>query len=106
MPLSAWNSQQVTNEKFIMVTFIILLNVKSNKITEIAEQLADLPEISEVYSVTGNYDLVVIVRTRSNDDVAELVTNRLGMIDGIEQTDTMLAFKAFSKHDLESMFSI
>ena len=89
-----------------MVTFIILLNVKSSRITEIAEQLADLPEISEVYSVTGNYDLVVIVRTRSNDDVAELVTNRLGQIDGIEKTDTMLAFKAFSKHDLESMFSL
>ena len=89
-----------------MVTFIILLNVKSNRITEIAEQLADMPEISEVYSVTGNYDLVVIVRTRSNDDVAELVTNRLGLIDSIEQTDTMLAFKTFSKHDLESMFSI
>ena len=89
-----------------MVTFIILLNVQSNKITEIAEQLAGLPEISEVYSVTGNYDLVVIVRTRSNDEVAELVTKRLGKIDGIEQTDTMLAFKAFSQHDLESMFSI
>jgi DNA-binding Lrp family transcriptional regulator len=89
-----------------MVTFIILLNVRSNKITEIAEQLADMPEISEVYSVTGNYDLVAIVRTRSNDDVAELVTNRLGPIEGIEQTDTMLAFKTFSKHDLESMFSI
>jgi DNA-binding Lrp family transcriptional regulator len=89
-----------------MVTFIILLNVRSNKITEIAEQLADMPEISEVYSVTGNYDLVAIVRTRSNDDVAELVTNSLGPIEGIEQTDTMLAFKTFSKHDLESMFSI
>jgi DNA-binding Lrp family transcriptional regulator len=89
-----------------MVTFIILLNVRSNKITEIAEQLADMPEISEVYSVTGNYDLVAIVRTRSNDDVAELVTNRLGPIEGIEQTDTMLAFKTFSRHDLESMFSI
>ena len=89
-----------------MVTFIILLNVKSNRITAIAEQLADMSEISEVYSVTGNYDLVVIVRTRSNDDVAELVTNKLGPIEGIEQTDTMLAFKTFSKHDLESMFSI
>jgi DNA-binding Lrp family transcriptional regulator len=89
-----------------MVTFIILLNVRSNRITEIAEQLADMPEITEVYSVTGNYDLVAIVRTRSNDDVAELVTNRLGPIEGIEQTDTMLAFKTFSKHDLESMFSI
>jgi DNA-binding Lrp family transcriptional regulator len=89
-----------------MVTFIILLNVKSNRITAIAEHLAEMPEISEVYSVTGNYDLVVIVRTRSNDDVAELVTNKLAPIEGIEQTDTMLAFKAFSKHDLESMFSI
>ena len=89
-----------------MVTFIILLDVRNDKITEIAEQLAAMPEISEVYSVTGNYDLVVIVRTRSNDDVAELVTNRLGPIEGIEQTDTMLAFKTFSRHDLESMFSI
>ena len=89
-----------------MVTFIILLDVRNDKITEIAEQLAAMPEISEVYSVTGNYDLVVIVRTHSNDDVAELVTNRLGPIEGIEQTDTMLAFKTFSRHDLESMFSI
>ena len=89
-----------------MVTFIILLNVKSNKITEIAEELADMQEISEVYSVTGLYDLVVIVRTKTNDDVAELVTNHIGKIEGIEKTDTMLAFKTFSRHDLESMFSI
>lgn len=89
-----------------MVTFIILFNVRKNRITEIAEQLAEMSEISEVYSVTGLYDLVAIVRTRNNDEVAELVTNRLGTIDGIEKTDTMLAFKAYSKHDLESMFSI
>ena len=89
-----------------MVTFIILLNVKSNRITDIAEQLADMREISEVYSVTGLYDLVVIVRSKTNDDVAELVNNQIGMIEGIEKTDTMLAFKTFSKHDLESMFSI
>jgi DNA-binding Lrp family transcriptional regulator len=89
-----------------MVTFIILLNVKSNKITAIAEELASIPEISEVYSVTGIYDLVAIVRTKTNDDVAELVTNRMGTIKGIKKTDTMLAFKAFSQHDLEAMFSI
>jgi DNA-binding Lrp family transcriptional regulator len=89
-----------------MVTFIILLNVKSNRITDIAEQLADMREISEVYSVTGLYDLVVIVRSKTNDDVAELVNNQIGMIEGIEKTDTMLAFKTFSQHDLESMFSI
>jgi len=89
-----------------MVTFIILLNVKSNKVTGIAEELASIPEISEVYSVTGIYDLVAIVRTKTNDDVAELVTNRMGSIKGIKKTDTMLAFKAFSQHDLEAMFSI
>ena len=89
-----------------MVTFIILFNVRKDRITAIAEELAEIPEISEVYSVTGIYDLVAIVRTRTNDDVAELVTNRLGTIDGIEETDTMLAFKAYSQHDLESMFSI
>ena len=89
-----------------MVTFIILLNVKSNKIVEIAEELASIPEISEVYSVTGIYDLVAIVRTKTNDDVAELVANRMGSIKGIKKTDTMLAFKAFSQHDLEAMFSI
>jgi DNA-binding Lrp family transcriptional regulator len=89
-----------------MVTFIILLNVKSKKITAIAEELASIPEISEVYSVTGIYDLVAIVRTKTNDDVAELVANRMGAIKGIKKTDTMLAFKAFSQHDLEAMFSI
>ena len=89
-----------------MVTFIVLINVKKNRITEVAEQLADMAEISEVYSVTGIYDLVAIVRTKTNDEVAEMVTNRFGTISGIKKTDTMLAFKTFSKHDLESMFSI
>ena len=89
-----------------MVTFIILLKVKRNRINAIAEQLAEMPEISEVYSVTGIYDLVVIVRTRSNDDVAALVADKLGPIKGIRETDTMLAFKAYSQHDLEAMFSI
>lgn len=89
-----------------MVTFIILMNVKRDRITDLAEHMASLPEVSEVYSVTGNYDLVAVVRAKTNDDVAELVTRRLGSIEGIEKTDTMLAFKAYSRHDLESMFSI
>ena len=66
-----------------MVTFIILLKVKRKKINEVAEQMAEMPEISEVYSVTGIYDLVAIVRTRSNDDVADLVADKLGPIKGI-----------------------
>lgn len=89
-----------------MVTSLILLNVKRNKVNDIAELLTNINGISEVYSVTGNYDLVAMARVKTNDDLADLVTSKLAEIDGIEKTDTMLAFKAYSKHDLEAMFSI
>jgi DNA-binding Lrp family transcriptional regulator len=89
-----------------MVTSIILLNVKRNRVNEVAEKLASMTQISEVYSVTGNYDLVAIVRVKTNEDLAELVTANLVKIDGIEKTDKMLAFKAYSKHDLDAMFSL
>ncbi len=89
-----------------MVTSIILLNVKRNKVNEVAEQLADIAGISEVYSVTGNYDLVVMARVKTNDELAELVTGTFVKVDGVENTDTMLAFKAYSKHDLDAMFSM
>ena len=89
-----------------MVTSIILLNVHRHLINDIAQQLTDMNEISEVFSVSGNYDLVAIVRVAANDDLATFVTDHLIKIDGIEKTETMLAFKAYSRHDLESMFSI
>ena len=89
-----------------MVTSIILINVDRHKVNEVAQQLADMAGITEAFSVSGNYDLVAIVRVATNDELAELVTNHLVKIDGIEKTDTMLAFKAYSRHDLESMFSI
>ncbi|MEM7291802.1 MAG: Lrp/AsnC ligand binding domain-containing protein [Pseudomonadota bacterium] len=89
-----------------MVTFIILLNVKRGAVTETAEKLVEMGSVTEVYSVTGKYDLVALVRTKSNDDVAELVTHQLSTIDAIEKTDTMLAFNTYSQHDLESMFSM
>ena len=89
-----------------MVTSIILLNVERTQINEVAAQLVELDEISEVYSVSGKYDLIAIVRVRSNDDLSMLVTEKLREIKNIEATETMLAFKAYSKHDLESMFSL
>jgi DNA-binding Lrp family transcriptional regulator len=76
------------------------------KINETAQVLTTMPGISEVYSVSGEYDLVAIVRSKSNDDISELVTNHLLKIDSILKTNTMLAYKTYSKHDLESMFSI
>jgi len=89
-----------------MVTSIILINVERSRINETAEAMAAMDGISEVYSVSGNYDLVAIVRVQSNEELSELVTRKLLKISAILKTETMLAFKAYSRHDLEAMFSI
>ncbi len=89
-----------------MVTSIILINTERTKINEVAELLAEMEGVSEVYSVSGNYDLIAIVRVKSNDDLAELVTKRMLSIDAIIKSETMLAFKAYSRHDLEAMFTV
>lgn len=89
-----------------MVTSIILLNVKRNKVNEVAEQLVGMTGISEVYSVTGKYDLVAVARVKTNEQLSELVTDKLVNVDGVKKTDTMLAFKAYSKLDLDAMFSM
>ena len=89
-----------------MVTSFILMNVERTKINEVAERLEGTPGISEVYSVSGNYDLIAIVRVATNEDLANLVTNKMRAIKEIEKTETMLAFKAYSRHDLDAMFSV
>lgn len=89
-----------------MVTAIILLRVARERINELAQELADMTGASEVFSVSGRSDIVVIARIRDNDELADLVTNRMAKIEGIIQSETMLAFRAFSRHDLEGMFSI
>lgn len=89
-----------------MVTGIALVNVSHGAVNQVAEALADLKGVSEVYSVSGNFDLVAIIRVRDNDDLARLMTEEMGKVKGISDTHTMLAFRAFSRHDLESMFSV
>ncbi|GIV77722.1 Lrp/AsnC ligand binding domain-containing protein [Litorilinea aerophila] len=89
-----------------MVTAIVLINVQHGRINEIAEQLVEMDGVAEVYSVGGRFDLVAIIRVKTNEQMADLVTNRMLRIDGIEKTETLIAFKAYSKHDLERMFAI
>lgn len=89
-----------------MLTAIILMNVQRKQINQVAETLAEASEISEVYSVSGKYDLVAIVRVKTNDDLADLVTKKILQIEAITKTETMLAFKAYSRHDLEAMFDV
>jgi DNA-binding Lrp family transcriptional regulator len=89
-----------------MVSAVVLLQVHRGRINEVAELLAEMSGVSEVYSVGGRYDLVAIIRVQSNDDLAELVTNRMLLVEGIADSETLIAFRVFSRHDLESMFSI
>jgi DNA-binding Lrp family transcriptional regulator len=106
MPGSYPNRTINTNKEANMVTSIILINAERTKINEVAEQIAGLDGISEVYSVSGNYDLIAIARVASNEELADLVTKKLLGINFILKSETMLAFKAFSRHDLETMFQI
>jgi len=89
-----------------MVTAIISLNVERSQINPVAEALNNMDEISEVYSVGGRFDLVAIVRVKENDDLANLVTDKMIGLEGIQNTETMIAFRTYSHHDLERMFSI
>ena len=89
-----------------MVTSIILMNVERSQINEVAAALAEMKGISEVYSVSGKYDLVAIARVENNEKLSDLVTSQMVKLQGIEKTETMLAFQSFSRHDLETMFSI
>ena len=83
-----------------MVTAIILLRCARQRIASVAEELADVDGIAEVYSVAGNYDLVAMVRVAHNDLLADLVTGTLKDVEGIEHTETLIAFRAFSRHSL------
>jgi DNA-binding Lrp family transcriptional regulator len=89
-----------------MVTAIVLINTKHGHINSVAEALVEMEGVSEVYSVGGRYDLVAVIRVRSNEQMADLVTNSMLKLPNIEKTETLIAFKAFSQHDLERMFSI
>ncbi len=89
-----------------MVTAIILMNVERGKINEVAEKLADVEGISEVYSVSGSHDLVAIARVANNEMLSALVTGRMQQLEAIRKTETMLALQTYSRHALESMFSI
>ncbi len=89
-----------------MITAIVMIAVQSDRIPEVAEAIADLDGVSEVYSVAGDADLIAIVRVREFDAIAEVIAGRISKVDGVLHTDTHIAFRAYSRHDLESTFSI
>lgn len=89
-----------------VITAIVFVNAEVDRIPEVAEGIAALNGISEVYSVTGQIDLIAMVRVRNHEDVASVVADRLNKVDGVLSTETHIAFRAYSQHDLESAFSL
>ena len=89
-----------------MVNAVVLLKTEREMINDVAQKLSGIKGISEVFSVGGRYDLVAIIRVTSNDKLADLVTSQMLQVDGITDSETLIAFRVFSQHDLERMFSI
>ena len=89
-----------------MVTAIVCINVEHDQIHEIAQKLVDMNEITEVYSVSGEYDLAAMVRVEDNEKLEEFMTQHILKLKEIQKTETMIAFKTYSNYDLERMFSI
>jgi DNA-binding Lrp family transcriptional regulator len=89
-----------------VLSAIVLLITERDKTNKVAEALADMEGVSEVYSVAGRYDLAAIVRATDNDQLAKVVTERIRGVPGITSSETLIAFRVYSRHDLERMFSI
>jgi DNA-binding Lrp family transcriptional regulator len=89
-----------------MVTAIVLVHCEVDQTPETAQALADLDGVREVYSVAGDYDLVAIVHVRDHEDLATVVTERIRKTSGVVTTQTLIAFRTYSRHDLDELFSV
>lgn len=89
-----------------MLTALTLLKVRRDRVNEVAQQLAEMDGITEVYSLAGRYDLAVIIRVRDNEALADLATTHMLKIDGITDSETLVAFRVYSRHDLDALFSL
>ncbi|GGP69573.1 MULTISPECIES: Lrp/AsnC ligand binding domain-containing protein [Streptomyces] len=89
-----------------MITSIVLIKTDVDRIPEIAETIAAIEGVSEVYSVTGGADLIAMVRVARHDDLADLIPGRISKVPGVASTETHIAFRTYSQHDLEAAFAI
>jgi DNA-binding Lrp family transcriptional regulator len=89
-----------------VITAIVLIQAEVDRIPEVAGAIANLEGVSEVYSVTGEVDLIAMVRVRQHDDLAEVIADRLNKVSGVRSTQTHIAFRAYSQHDLEAAFAL
>lgn len=89
-----------------MTHAVVLITAERHALATLGPELADLDGVAEVYSVTGEWDFVAMIRVREHGELAELMTKRLNEVAGVARTQTMVAFEVFSRHDLEALFSV
>jgi DNA-binding Lrp family transcriptional regulator len=89
-----------------MITAIVFVKADVARIPQVAEAIAAVEGVTEVYSVTGQVDLIAMVRVRDHEDVARVVADEVNKVPGVMETETHIAFRTYSKHDLESAFSL
>jgi DNA-binding Lrp family transcriptional regulator len=89
-----------------MISAIVLINAEVDRIPEVAAAIAEINGVSEVYSVTGDVDLIAMVRVRQHEEFADVIADQLNKVGGVLLTQTHIAFRTYSKHDLEAAFSL
>ncbi len=89
-----------------MVTAIVLISAETSRIPDLAEQIVNLDGVQEVFSVAGRHDLVAIVKVAKNEQLADVISDRMRHLEGIVATETMIAFRAYSQQDVEAGFGL
>lgn len=89
-----------------MLTAIVLVDTDASRIPEVAKEIAEIKGVSEVYSVTGEVDLIAMVRVREHDELADVIADQVSKIQGVLRTQTYIAFRTYSQHDLEQAFAL
>ena len=89
-----------------MVTAIVLIRADVARIPETGAAIAQIPQVTEVYSVTGDFDLVALVRVRAHEELADVIPGALNRVPGVTHTETHIAFRTYSRHDLEAAVAI
>lgn len=89
-----------------VISAIVMIKADVSRIPEAAQAIAAIEGISEVYSVTGNVDLIAVARVAKHEDFADVIADRLNKIEGVQETETHIAFRTYSSQDLEAAFAI
>ncbi len=89
-----------------VISAIVLINAEVDRIPEVAQAIAELDGVSEVYSVAGDADLIAMIRVREHEQLNDVIADRLNKVQGVIGTNTHIAFRTYSKHDLEAAFAL